>query len=33
MRWPAADTRNVVERYRAGDQVNVPMHANLAVAR
>ncbi len=28
----AADTKDVVEQYRAGDEVIVPMHANLAVA-
>ena len=27
-----ADTEDVVERYRAGDRVIVPMHANIAVA-
>jgi hypothetical protein len=26
------DTRDVVERYRRGDHVVVPMHANIAVA-
>jgi SAM-dependent methyltransferase len=29
----AADTRDVVETYRSGDHVVVPMHANVAVAR
>jgi SAM-dependent methyltransferase len=29
----AADTQGVVEEYRAGDEVVVPMHANIAVAR
>jgi hypothetical protein len=29
----AADTKDVVERHRAGDEVVVPMHANIAVAR
>jgi hypothetical protein len=29
----AADTEDVVETYRAGDEVIVPMHANIAVAR
>lgn len=29
----AADTKDVVEEYRAGDEVVVPMHANIAVAR
>ena len=29
----AADTADVVEEYRAGDEVVVPMHANIAVAR
>jgi hypothetical protein len=28
----AADTKDVVEEYRAGDHVVVPMHANIAVA-
>lgn len=28
----AADTRDIVARYRAGDEVVVPMHANIAVA-
>jgi SAM-dependent methyltransferase len=28
-----ADTRDVVAEYRAGDEVVVPMHANIAVAR
>ena len=29
----AADTKDVVEEYCAGDEVVVPMHANIAVAR
>jgi SAM-dependent methyltransferase len=29
----AADTKDVVEQYRAGDEVVVPMHANIALAR
>lgn len=29
----AADTKDVVEEYRAGEEVVVPMHANIAVAR
>ncbi len=29
----AADTKDVVAQYRAGDEVVVPMHANIAMAR
>ncbi|HEX2233898.1 MAG TPA: methyltransferase domain-containing protein [Thermoleophilaceae bacterium] len=29
----AADTKDVVDEYRTGDEVVVPMHANIAVAR